>query len=153
MTLDDIEVIPETGFTRLTGRVTGLLSFDQWAYAAVALIVLFVLAYIAYYYLRYSSHKRLAFIFSMICLIMSVMALSMAFIQHNAFKNEQPAIVFATETRVMSEPNTRGSEAFVLHEGTKVQVLDQLNDWKKIRLADGSTGWIPGKDIKLLKDF
>jgi SH3-like domain-containing protein len=34
-----------------------------------------------------------------------------------------------------------------------VQVIEALNEWEKIQLADGSTGWIEKKDVKLLKDF
>ena len=57
------------------------------------------------------------------------------------------------ETEVKSEPNLGSTEAFVLHEGTKVQVLDTINNWKKIRLVDGKTGWIISGDIKLLNTF
>jgi SH3-like domain-containing protein len=56
-------------------------------------------------------------------------------------------------TSVKSEPNARSQETFVLHEGTKVQVLDQLDDWRKIELEDGSTGWLQKENIKMLKDF
>ena len=67
--------------------------------------------------------------------------------------NNQPAIVFAQETKIKSEPNLRSTEAFVLHEGTKVQVLDTVENWKKIKLSDGKTGWVMNDDIKLLKNF
>ena len=49
-------------------------------------------------------------------------------------RSDKPAIVFAQESRVNTEPNLRSEEAFRLHEGTKVQVLDTLNTWKKIKL-------------------
>ena len=44
-------------------------------------------------------------------------------------------------------------EVFRLHEGTKIQVLDTYEDWKKIQLSDNSIGWIPSEDIKLLSNF
>jgi len=40
-----------------------------------------------------------------------------------------------------------------LHEGTKVIVLDTIDDWKKIKLADGKIGWIIASEIKLIDDF
>ena len=73
--------------------------------------------------------------------------------QFRDFKAEQPAIVYPKEVSVKSEPNRRSEEAFVLHEGTKVNVLEELNNFKKIQLVDGKTGWISSDDIKLLKDF
>ncbi len=153
MTLDAIETLPETGFAKIYNSLLGFLSFDQWSYVAVVFVVLFVLLYIAFYYFRYSSRKRSAFVLSIICLLMAVIAVVFAYLEYNAFKADRPAIVFAQESSVKSEPNKTSQEAFALHEGTKVIVLDALNDWKKIRIADGTTGWIPSEDIKILKDF
>ena len=42
-------------------------------------------------------------------------------------------------------------EVFILHEGTKVFVLDALDNWKKIKLADGKLGWIIADEIKIFK--
>ncbi|MEM6540719.1 MAG: SH3 domain-containing protein, partial [Bacteroidota bacterium] len=39
------------------------------------------------------------------------------------------------------------------HEGTKVNVMDTLENWYKIKIADGQTGWIPSESLKLVKDF
>ena len=153
MTLDAVEKLPETGLSKIYKNVIGILSFDQWAKMAVVFIILFVVLYIAFYYFKYSSQKRIAFITSIISLFAAIIAVIFAFFQYEDFKAEQPAIVFAEEVVIKSEPNDRSSEAFTLHEGTKVNVLDELNDWKKIRLADGKTGWVPSNEIKLLKDF
>ncbi|NAS12486.1 tetratricopeptide repeat protein [Poritiphilus flavus] len=153
MTLDAIEALPETSLSRIYNSITGLFTFDEWSYVGVGFMLLFVLAYLAFYYLRYSSHKRIAFVTSMISLILVVVCLVFAFMQYRNFETDQPAIVFAEESVVKSEPNQRSSQVFVLHEGTKVNVLDQLEDYRKIQLVDGKTGWIQAEDVKLLKDF
>ncbi len=153
MTLDAIETIPETGFAKIYNSLLGFLSFDQWSYVAVVFMVLFVLLYIAFYYFRYSSRKRSAFVLGIISLFIAIVSFVFAYLEYSAFKADRPAIVFAQESSVKSEPNKMSQEAFALHEGTKVIVLDELNDWKKIRIADGTIGWIPSEDIKILKDF
>lgn len=153
MTLDAIDEMPQTGLSKIYDSVIGLLSYDQWSYVAVVFMLLFVLLYIAFYYFRYASRKRTAFVTSMVSLIFAIVAFVFAYTQYNTFQTDRPAIVFAEETSVKAEPNKKSQEAFALHEGTKVNVLDQLNDWQKIRIADGTTGWIPKEDIKLLKDF
>ncbi len=79
-----------------------------------------------------------------------LISLFFAFQKYNMVQKDQPAIVFSQEAEVRSEPNLRSTEAFKLHEGTKVQVLDTVNNWKKIKLVDGKTGWIPSDDIKAL---
>jgi tetratricopeptide (TPR) repeat protein len=153
MTLDAFEPLPETSLSKLYQNITLLLSFDQWSYAAVFFVFLFVLAYILFYYLRYSTHKRIAFITSITSLFIAVFCIVLALVQFQDFEADMPAIVFSEELIVKSEPNNRSSQAFLLHEGTKVYVLDQLDDWKKIELKDGKTGWVPSNEIKLLKDF
>ena len=153
MTLDAIEVLPETGISKIYQRITGRMSFDQWAFTSVVFMVLFVLAYLAFYFLRYATQKRIAFISSLTFLMVSAISLIFAFMQYTQFSAEQPAIVFSEEVSVKSEPNERSGEAFLLHEGTKVNVLEQLKGYQKIQLVDGKTGWVPSEDIKLLKDF
>ncbi len=153
MALDAIDTVPETGLSKIYKMATNRLSFDQWAYVGVFFMFLFVVLYILFYYFQYSSRKRWSFIGSFIALFIAVVALVFAYVQYNDFKKDQPAIVFADEVGIHSEPNTKSEEVFVLHAGTKVNVLDELDDWKKIRIADGKTGWIPRENIKLLKDF
>jgi uncharacterized protein YgiM (DUF1202 family) len=86
-------------------------------------------------------------------LLFTVLAVIFAYIQFSKFESDQPAIVFSEEVAIKSEPNNRSQAIFTLHAGTKVNVLEQLNDWKKIEIADGTTGWIPSDDIRVLKDF
>jgi SH3-like domain-containing protein len=77
----------------------------------------------------------------------------MAFQRVQLDDKDNPAIVFAQESRVKADPNKMSEEVFRLHEGTKIQVLDTYEDWKKIQLSDNSIGWIPSEDIKLLSNF
>lgn len=153
MTLDAIETMPETGLSKIYSTVVSVLSFDQWGYTAVILMMLFVILYIAFYYLKYATQKRIAFITGMLCLFLAITAAIIAFMAYGDFKADQPAIVFSDEVIIKSEPNTRSQEVFRLHEGTKIYVLEELNDWKKIRIVDGQTGWLASENIKLLKDF
>jgi|TARA_R110000737_G_scaffold246544_2_gene256900 tetratricopeptide (TPR) repeat protein len=153
MTLDAIDTLPETGLARFYKEITNTLHFDQWAYLAVAFMFLFVLLYILFYYSRYSSRKRWAFIGSITCLFISLITIAFAYIGQSDANATQPAIIFTDEVGIQAEPNTTSNEVFVLHAGTKVNVLEELNDWNKIRLTDGKTGWVAFKHLKLLKDF
>ncbi|PNQ75452.1 ion channel protein [Hanstruepera neustonica] len=153
MTLDDIDVVPEVGISKVINKVSNGLSFDMWAYISVILVINFVLLFINYLMSKNSQSKRMSFTFSLVCLFLAFAALTSAFNKYNLDKSNNPAIVFAQESRVKNEPNLRSEEAFRLHEGTKVQVLDTVDSWKKIKLSDGKTGWIPSQDIKLLNRF
>jgi len=150
---DAIEVMPETGLSKIYNDITSFLSFEQWAYIGVLFMILFVLLYIGFYYLKYATQKRIAFITSFISLIIAIVSVVLAFLQFSDFQADQPAIVFDNEAQVTSEPNKRSQVVFTLHEGTKLNVLEELEGYKKIRIADGQTGWLNSESIKLLKDF
>lgn len=153
MTVDAIDALPQTGFSRLFQKIIGKLSYDSWGILSIVFMVLFVTGFLLYYFSVYQEKKRLFFIISMFCLLISLLSLFFSFNQYNYIKNQNPAIVFAKEIGVNAEPNNRSEEVFVLHEGTKVNVEDEMNDWKKITLADGKTGWLPASEIKEVKNF
>ncbi|WP_026808602.1 tetratricopeptide repeat protein [Arenibacter latericius] len=153
MTLDAIEPLPKTTISKFYNKVTGYLTFDQWAYTAIVFMFLFVGLYIAFYYFRYSTQKRIAFIFSLIFLILSLTASTLSYVQYNRYNSERPAIIYVEQAPIKPEPNNRSQAIFNLHAGTKVQVVEEMQDWKKIELADGKTGWLLSNEIRELKDF
>jgi hypothetical protein len=153
MTIDAIDNVPEVGFSRIIKNIVNSFNTDTWAKIAIGGVLLFVLLFLMYHFSYRTSKKRIAFIISVLSLLIGCFSVAMAFQKDRLNKKDNPAIVFAQESRVKVDPNQTSEEVFRLHEGTKVQVLDTYEDWKKIQLSDNSTGWIPSKDIKLLKLF
>ncbi|MUU79428.1 tetratricopeptide repeat protein [Winogradskyella endarachnes] len=151
MTIDAIDVVPKVGFSRLINNLVNTFTTGTWAKIAVGGVLLFVIIFLAYHFSYSSYKKRIAFVTSIISLFVAGVSLVMAFQKDALNKKDNPAIVFAQESRVKTDPNATSEEVFRLHEGTKVQVVETYDDWKKIKLSDNSTGWIPSKDIKLLK--
>ncbi len=151
MTIDAIEVIPEVGLSKIFKGFVNVLSFDTWATISIVFVLVFVLLFLGYYFSVATAKKRLAFVISAIAIILAFVSLVFAFQKYDYDKKDKPAIVFAQESEVKTDPNLRSEVSFVLHEGTKVQVLEIYNeDWAKIKLTDGKTGWIPRSDIKRL---
>ncbi len=153
MTIDAIEVVPEVGFSKIIKNITNNFNFDIWAWGAVIFALLYVSLVLLYYFSYASGRKRFAFITSIVCLFGICITLAFAFNKYQIDKKDNPGIIFAQESQVKTEPNLRSEESFRLHEGTKVQVLETVDDWKKIRLSDGKTGWIASEDVKILKEF
>lgn len=114
---------------------------------------LFVLAYIAYYLFHGASRKRISFVTSLAAIVLCALSVGFSYLQYQRNVRNNPAIVFTREVAVTSEPNDRSEKIFTLHEGTKVNILENLGDWQKIKIADGQTGWLPETSLKLLKDF
>lgn len=150
MTIDDIETLPDVGLRKVVKDSANVMTYDKWAYTSVGVCLLFVVLFLVYYLSYTSTTKRLSFIGSGVAMGITIICLVFAFLKFNIEKQNNPAIVFAVESQVKSEPNLRSQEVFKLHEGTKVQLIDTVKNWKKIKLSDGKTGWVPNQDVKAL---
>lgn len=153
MTLDAITPIPETDLERVYNRLLLALSIDGWAYLGIFFVLLFVGAYLVFLNSQAPNKKRVALFSSLVALMLAAGSTTLSYLRYRAYQEDQPAIIYIREIQVRPEPNERSTPAFLLHEGTKVQVIDSLNTWAKIELADGQTGWIPDNALRLLKDF
>ena len=57
-------------------------------------------------------------------------------------------IVVKQSTTVKTSPDPKSTDAFVIHEGLKVNLEDKLDNWVKIKLADGKVGWIENNMVE-----
>lgn len=151
MTVDAIEPVPTIGFNKFMKSLITMLSFDSWAIISIVFVVLFVVQFLMYYFSYSTGKKRLMFLTSITSLGLMVISLFFAFQNYNLDKKDKPAIIFVQESQIKTEPNLRSENAFFLHEGTKVQILEKYDEnWAKIMIADGKTGWIAIEDYKAL---
>jgi SH3-like domain-containing protein len=60
------------------------------------------------------------------------------------------AIIFTSQISVKSSPDNSGTDLFVIHEGTKVSVEDEVGEWLEIKLSDGNKGWIPANSLEII---
>jgi hypothetical protein len=152
MAIDDIKVIPKVGFNKLLSDFTSKYHYDTWAWIAVVFAFLFLGFFAGYYFSEKTSLKRVFFIGMFVWLFGIVLSAASGFYEKSRNDNERPAIVFAESTPLKSEPKTGSQDATVLHEGTKVYILESIANWKKVALTDETTGWIEESAIKEIKN-
>lgn len=151
MRVDEIKEVPKGGFRNMIHSQTSQLHYDTWAWICVGMSVLTFAFFVAYYFSRQDLRKRIFFGGIIVSFSLLLLAFCIALFERTIYRNERPAIVFASVVAVRSEPNDASGETFVLHEGSKVYVLETLDNWKKVKLADGNEGWIQSNEIAELK--
>jgi SH3-like domain-containing protein len=57
------------------------------------------------------------------------------------------ALILSPSVTVKSSPDDSGTDIFQLHEGTRVIIVDELGDWREIRISDGNQGWVRLSDL------
>ena len=147
LTVDRVNEIP--GFTLGTSwqRLRGGTDPDQWARRALwACLLLFALLSAAVM-LRRTLARRVALIGAGLGLITTLTSLSFAWDRHRETIAHDHAIILSPNVDVTSEPRREGTVLFVLHQGTKVQVLQERNAWHEVKLANGSVGWLPPESL------
>lgn len=153
LALDNIEELPKTVLQKFNKNYLQKLSYDQWAIVVITFSVLGSLFFLLFYFAEIPSKKRFYFVISIVSFILLFGSLFITYSQYNTSKTNNPAIVFAEETEIRNAPTLNSEIVFKLHEGTKVIVLDAVDDWKKVKIKDGKLGWIIAEDIKMLSNF
>ncbi|QTD36189.1 tetratricopeptide repeat protein [Polaribacter batillariae] len=153
LALDNIEEVPKTVLQKFNANYLQKLSYNQWAIIVVVLSFVASLLFLLFYFAHTPSKKRIYFTTSIISFILLIATIFITYNQYKQAKNIKEAIIFAEKTEVRNAPTLNSEEVFTLHEGTKVYVLDAVDNWKKIKLADGKLGWIISSEIKMLNDF
>lgn len=148
LALDNIKPLPKTVWQKINENYLQLLTYNEWAIVVVILSFLAGILFLLYYFNNTSNVKRLFFITSMVAFICLFISLTITYNQYNYTKNTKEAIVFAAESEIRNAPTFNSEKVFTLHEGTKVLVLDVVDNWKKIKIADGKLGWIIASEIQ-----
>lgn len=148
-TIDKIVPESEMFFITWFRQMIDWYSADQWGRAVVVCFALFVVSLLLYCFAGRMLWRKVGFGVGVCTLILAVLFHIFAYQQQQKLLVRTHAIVMSSSLTVKSTPSTSGTDLFVLHEGTKVEITDDtMKDWKEIRLADGKVGWVPVKTIE-----
>lgn len=143
-TVDKIESVPQFFVVEWITALGKVFNADTWAVIAVVLLAV-VLALIVLWRIKSS---RVAFVCAIVGAVLMVVAFLYAHNARSTMGHSDSAIIVNTASVVRSSPDSGGKELFVLHEGTKVDVVDQIGSWVEVRIASGNKGWIVSTDME-----
>ena len=136
---DKIEAVPQLGIITTWQNFIGSHSAQGWGLWALAAIWL---AFIVFALYLFTGFKKLSSAIGTVLIILSIAFVSLAFARQNVANDSGEAVLIVAESYVKSAPDDKSTNVFMIHEGVKVQLLDHVNGWHKIRLADGKVGWV-----------
>lgn len=145
---DKIEEVPQFFLKRWWNNIYNAFSADSWTYIALALFFVLLFLAVAFFITRSRKIKIISFWTGLVFLILSIAGFLIASEKHQHSLQHNEAIVFTSTVTVKSSPTRNSVDLFVLHEGTKVRLMDEVSDWYEIRIANGSVGWLPSSAVK-----
>ena len=148
--VDKIEKVPQIIFKRWWNSFYNMFSANNWGIVAIVLFILTLVFFAIYLLSRARIIKKGFFILAVIFVLLSFSSFLLTYQKYYYSKNQKEAILFAPTMTVKSSPNRNSVDLFVIHEGTKIHVLDQVGEWIEIRIANGSVGWLPVSEIRYI---
>lgn len=144
--VDKLAEVPQVFYQKWIESIKNKLTIDQWAKLGLIFLFLFCSLFISFLFIKTYSLKKRSFTVSVFSLLVAVSSLSLAYYSHKTLKVE--AVLMQANAYIKSAPSNKSEDLFILHEGTKVQVLEVFNGWTKIKLSDGMIGWLENQDIE-----
>lgn len=147
---DKIDPLPRIFYLRWIDDASFLFSSENWALVIVGLFWLTVIFLLCYFLIPSVVVRKLGFFSAVIMLVLMIFSYALVFHQQNLIYGTERGIIMAPSVYVKSSPDEKSSDLFILHEGSKIDVLDELNGWKKIRIANGSIGWVVQNTFEII---
>jgi len=144
--LDKFDEVPEFVLITIFGKIKSLFAANTWGIMALMSFVVVLILVLLFLFARSLFIRRLSFWIACFVLLFSI---SCKLIEGNLRKYDN-AIVFVPVLTAKTSPDDSGKDVFLLHEGTKVVVRDNFNDWTKIQLPNGEQGWVVSEAIEII---
>ena len=148
---DKIVEVPTFFLIRWVESLGHLVSSNVWVAIAFIFLVLCAGMVLMFLLARSSAASKAGFITAIVSLVLSVSAFALAGVQKADYNRADSAVVMSPVCSVRSAPSgTNAKDLFVLHEGTKVEIVDRVGEWINIELSDGRQGWMLSSDIEII---
>lgn len=149
-TLDKIDQVPEIFYLRWWKLL--LDSFTEKTLSVLMIITLILVLGSGVIYILVSAPviRSTSAWTGMILLLLFIAIWLVAAGKKHQLSSKNEAIIFTPTVEVKSSPDEASTLLFVIHEGTKVKLMDQVGEWQEVKIANGSQGWIRSQDMKVI---
>lgn len=138
-------------------RIISAFHADAWAWIALALFAVFIGAAAAYLFSEAVFVRKTAFFGGLVVFVLTVCAVAVSFAAANRTEADNYAIILPPASQLSTSPRearSQSEQAFLLHEGTKVEVIDSVSSpgeggkWLEVRVPTGERAWIKSSDVE-----
>lgn len=144
---DKIESVPEFFIKTWWKNISDSFSINAWSVITLTMFGILLICLFFYFTARTRILKKSMFFSCLILIIMNICCFCITIKKSNYIKSQDEGIVITPTITVKSSPSSSSVDLFVLHEGSKVKILDNTDNWEKIKIANGSIGWLPSSTI------
>ncbi len=142
-TVDKITELPKLFIVQWWELLITSFTFTGLSIITLLIFWIFLLGIALFILSRRASIQRISLMVSSVSLAVLILSVVILISRYNHEAITDYGILTEEVYSVKVAPDYKSNDLFVIHEGIKFVVDDLVNEWYKIRLADGKVGWIP----------
>ena len=147
-TSDRIQPLPAFFLFEWWESVLTSLNVNGWTYLSYS-VYLILLLLIGFYFFARSVFQQKIILFSGLgVLLILTLSISLLIVKINRETTHIEGVIIENVITVKTSPDIKSTDAFLIHEGLKVKLEDNIDEWVKIRLADGKVGWVENEVVE-----
>lgn len=145
---DKVDLLPEFFLTKAIRQIMLSKSADTWGVIAIFSSWLCIAALLFYILSSNIIFQKLGFYTALLAIVVGLTTHLMGIYQRKIISTNANAIVMEPAVTIKSEPSANGTKLFIVHEGIRLNIIEESSEWLKVSLTDGNVGWIPKESIE-----
>jgi len=147
--IDKIETVPGFFIENFFNSIITSKRVDTWAIVSLSSFVIALVLLLLVFFNRILSIRRIGLLLATVFISVSLTTFAFAYKMKKITTGENAGIIMNIVT-IKSSPDQASTDLFILNEGLKVEIEDNLNNWYEIKLSDGRTGWMPKESLGII---
>lgn len=148
-TIDKIVPEEEIFLSRWYHSLLNMMSVTAWVWVGIVCFAFALAGFLLFFLSPNIVVRKSGFYGAILLCFLTVFSNVFAYQQKTRKENRDTAIVMQNSVVVKSTPADAGTDLFLLHSGTFLEIIDMtMKDWCQIRLSDGKEGWVPTSSIE-----
>lgn len=153
--LTDKQIDSGSVMTTLWHNLVGLYHTDTWAWIGIGLFALFLAGVFTYLFSNAVLVKKISFFGGGVVFLLCAFCIMMSFASANRLSNNDSAVIISPAAQLSTSPRearTQAEEAFLLHEGTRVEIVDSVagtseGKWYEVKVGNRDRAWVKAADL------
>lgn len=150
LTSSKINEVPKFFLYSWLERGVNIMGSDSWAQLSIIFLAVLLSMLIAFLLSRKSNRRKITFTIGIVALAITLLAGLASTYQRNVQLSDEHGVIMNNAVAVKSSPDDSGKDIFVLNDGVKVEIKEQVGKWSKITIASGDTGWVITSNIEII---
>lgn len=146
---------------KIDHKVVTFTHADNWAVLTLICFIAMLCTIAAYLFITNVGMRKFSFFAAIFFLVMTVLSGIISYKAAKRLGTHNEAIITAGSVQLSTsprEPQSKSEEAVLLHEGTKIKILDSVRvatdtvspKWYEVEFRQGQRAWINAKNIEAI---